>query len=51
MPKVDPYYSADSEDHDVYHDDSECPAGKRIKPENRRAGKDGRKKCIICKTM
>jgi hypothetical protein len=35
----------------VYHDQSECSAGKRIKPEHRTSGKGGRPKCKICKEM
>ena len=52
--KVKPYHTMTPEKdepghRDVYHNRSECPDGRRIKPENRRAGKGGRPKCDWCK--
>jgi len=49
MAKVLPYHSATPETPKVYHDDDACPYGKQIKPENRKAGKDGREQCTWCK--
>lgn len=49
MAKVSPFHSTSSEDKEVYHDDSECPYGQRIKPENRASGNGGRPKCSYCK--
>lgn len=39
------------EQRDVYHDYQDCPQGRRIKPENRHGGKDGRPRCDDCKAM
>ncbi len=50
MAKVPPFHSTTPETPAVYHDDSECPYGKQIKPENRKPGEDGRKKCAYCKS-
>jgi len=49
--KVDPYHTSVAEysgERDVYHNQTECPAGKRIKPEHRTPGKAGRPKCDDC---
>jgi hypothetical protein len=35
----------------VYHDNSQCSDGKRIKSQNRDSGTDGRPKCDECKTL
>lgn len=54
MGKVSPYHTIIPEtggERDVYHDQSECPAGKRIKPWHKADGKDGRPKCDDCKAM
>lgn len=50
MAKVAPYYSTTTEDRQpyVYHNDSACPDGKRIKPENLRSGTDNRRLCLEC---
>jgi hypothetical protein len=48
MPLVSPYYSISPEDREVYHDKSNCPDGERIKPENKRYGKDNRDHCKEC---
>ena len=42
------YYSITSEDREVHHNKTNCPDGKRIKPENRRYGTDGRPLCKEC---
>jgi hypothetical protein len=43
-----PYYTVEPEEHPVYHDKENCPDGKRIKPENKRYGTDGRDHCKEC---
>jgi hypothetical protein len=48
VPYTSPYYSISREDHQVYHNKSNCPDGERIKPENRRDGTDGRPLCKEC---
>lgn len=51
MATVSPYHTVVPEyggERDVYHDQSECPAGKRIKAEHRRSGTAGRPKCKDC---
>ncbi len=52
--KVAPYHTIVPEyggERDVYHDQSECPAGKRIKPEHRTPGTAGRPKCKDCQRI
>jgi len=34
MAKVAPYHSTSPEDAETFHDDDECPVGRRIEPEN-----------------
>jgi hypothetical protein len=46
--KVRPFHTTEPEDPEVYHDDSECPYGKNIKPEHIAYGIDGRDKCSWC---
>ena len=51
---VDPYHTSVEEAGDersVFHDRSDCPAGSRIKPENRVAGTAGRSKCKDCQNI
>lgn len=51
---VDPYHSRMAESGDersVFHDRSDCPAGSRIKPENRVSGTAGRSKCKDCQNI
>ena len=48
MPYSPEYYSVASTDPAVYHDKSNCPDGERIKPENKRWGKGGRRHCEEC---
>lgn len=49
MPKTSPFYSKNPEDPKVYHDNSACSQGQKIKPENKLYGTDGRQKCEFCK--
>lgn len=54
VAKVSPYHTITEEkpeQRDVYHDHSDCPDGKRIKPENRRTGTAGRPRCDECKRL
>ena len=46
--KVSAYYSISPEDHEVYHDKSNCPDGEQIKPQNKRSGTAGRPYCKQC---
>ena len=51
---VGPYHSSMEESGDersVFHDRSDCPAGSRIKPENRVSGTAGRSKCKDCQNI
>jgi hypothetical protein len=51
---VGPYHSRMGESGDersVFHDRSDCPAGSRIKPENRVSGTAGRSKCKDCRNI
>jgi len=51
--RVNPYHTTTPEQgeghRNVYHNDNQCPAGKRIKPENRVSGTGGRPLCEDCK--
>lgn len=54
MVKVAAYHTSVPEyggERNVYHDQSECPAGKRIKPEHRTPGTAGRPKCKDCQNI
>jgi hypothetical protein len=54
MAKVDPYHTVLPErppERDVYHNRSECPAGKQIKPEHWRAGTAQRPLCKDCQKL
>lgn len=54
MGKVNAYHTVVPEygdERDVYHDQSTCPAGSRIKPEHRTSGTANRPKCDRCKEM
>lgn len=54
MAKVYPYHTSVPEyggERNVYHDNDRCPDGKRIKPEHRTPGKDGRPLCKVCKGL
>jgi hypothetical protein len=46
--KSDPYHSVSNEDREVYHNDSDCWEGKKIKKKNLKPGKAGRDLCEIC---
>jgi hypothetical protein len=48
MAKVPPFHTSEPEDPEVYHDNSDCPHGQRIKPWHRVNGTGGRKKCSWC---
>jgi hypothetical protein len=51
---VGPYHTSAEESGDersVFHDRSDCPAGSRIKPENRVSGTAGRSKCKDCQNI
>jgi hypothetical protein len=41
------YHSSNPEDPQVYHDDNDCPEGKKIKPEHWAPGAAW--KCKVCK--
>ncbi len=49
MAKVHSFYSRTYEGLRVYHDDDQCPYGRRIKPTDRIIGTDARPKCRWCK--
>jgi hypothetical protein len=54
MAKVAAYHTSVPEyggERDVYHDHSDCPAGRRIKPEHRKPGTAGRPKCKDCQRL
>jgi hypothetical protein len=54
MGKVSEYHTSVPEyggERNVYHDQSDCSAGRRIKPNHRTPGKDGRPKCDDCKRL
>ena len=47
--KVQPYYSIDPTDPDVWHDHDNCPTGQQIPPRNRREGKPAtHRRCEHC---
>lgn len=51
---VGPYHSSmegSGDERSVYHDRSDCPAGSRIKPENRVSGTAGRSRCKDCQNI
>jgi len=49
--KVQPYYSINPSDPDVYHDHDNCPTGQQIPAYNRRNGTGGYRKCEQCQKM
>jgi hypothetical protein len=54
MTKVAPYHTVVPEyggERNVYHDQRDCPPGKRIKPEHRTSGIAGRPKCKDCQAI
>ena len=55
MPKVEAFHTNSPEyppkQRNVYHDNSECKDGKRIKPEHRRRGADNRPRCDECSRL
>jgi len=52
MAKVNPFHTNSKEyapsHHEVYHDEDNCPDGKRIKPEHREDGTGGKRRCLEC---
>jgi hypothetical protein len=51
MAKVPAFHTSEPEyegERNVYHDQSECSAGKRIEQRHRTPGTAGRDKCQIC---
>jgi hypothetical protein len=51
---VGPYHSSmegSGDERSVFHDRNDCPAGSRIKPENRVSGTAGRSKCKDCQNI
>jgi hypothetical protein len=49
MPRVAPFHTSEPETPPVYHNNSECSAGKQILPQHRVEGEGvGRRLCEIC---
>jgi hypothetical protein len=49
MPKVAPFHTTEPEIPAVYHNNSDCEAGQKIKPEHRVSGiGTGRRLCRRC---
>ena len=48
MTNTLPWHSVLSTDRPVYHDDTRCPEGARIKGKDRRPGDGGREPCPQC---
>ena len=51
MAKVDPYYSINPTDPDVYHNHDDCPPGSQIPAHNRRSGTNDYRRCDKCQDM
>ena len=51
MAKVSPYHTISEEKFPRYHDNNNCPDGKRIEDKNKRSGKDGRDFCEECEKI
>jgi hypothetical protein len=49
--KCNPFYVANGPRSKFYHDDDECPFGKRIPVEDRIEGKDSRFHCWVCESL
>jgi hypothetical protein len=49
--RVDPYYSINPDDPDVYHDHDNCPSGQQIPDRNRRDGTNNYRICETCDSM
>ncbi|MBC9926189.1 MULTISPECIES: hypothetical protein [unclassified Leucobacter] len=49
--KTNPYYSTNTQDPDVHHNQRDCPAGKAIPKENKKFGTNGYKLCKTCAKM
>jgi hypothetical protein len=50
VAKVTPYWTSEDETPAVYHNQSECSEGKKIKPENKQTGtpSSDRRLCEVC---
>lgn len=52
MVKVAAYHTNSEEyppkERNIYHDHSDCPDGRRIRPEHKRTGTAGRPRCDAC---
>ena len=48
MARVSPFHSIKETDGDAYHECTNCVSGRNIKPENKRAGKGGKRQCARC---
>jgi hypothetical protein len=55
MAKVSPYYTNSPEyppqHRQVHHDHDNCPDGRKIQPEHRRAGMGGKPPCKECQKL
>jgi hypothetical protein len=55
MTKVSPYHTThlhySPQERNVHHDNDQCPAGKRIKPEHRAPGTAERPLCKDCQRL
>jgi len=49
MPWTPPFHTEEPETPEVYHDNSVCPDGQRIK--NPVSGDDGRRRCLVCQEL
>ena len=48
MPYTSPFHTSQPETPEVYHDNTECEDGQRIKPEHKVMGTGGRRRCERC---
>lgn len=54
MAKVSPYHTKTEEEpgqRDVHHNNDACSEGKKIKPENKEAGTNGKPLCKVCEKL
>lgn len=52
MAKIHPYHTNSPEHRrEVYHDQDDCPDGKRIEHKHRVEGTDNRKHCLECEKI
>ncbi len=45
MPKVSPWHSKETI---YFHDNDQCPEGRKIPPKDRLAGTGGKSQCVHC---